>query len=295
MSRFGQSILAALVVLAASGVFAADIYRCAEGGKVEYSDRPCKGGTANAVVPTPSDRRPGGTRPGDEPLPQHQTFTHDGFEWKVISARTFRVLGSDTNPQRPANNTFVVVELELKNVSDKPRYHGSTKLLGNGTQYSPSHTAYAKHQMGYGDNESTKFEPGVTMKTFVAFDAGITNEYVLLIESWMGDARAKVRVIPTVGRSAGDNAARAAPSATPPSRPDPDAQERAAKAGERRFVRYGDPSANLGARLGSPDSKEYQDGGECWIYGPTPNDAQTRTRICFKRGVVYDVQRTVQR
>jgi len=74
-----------------------------------------------------------------------------------------------------------------------------------------------------------------------------------------------------------------------------DAQERAAKAGERRFITNGTSSANLRARLGPPDATEYEGGGECWIYEPSPNDQQTRRRICFKDGVVYDVQRTIQR
>lgn len=71
--------------------------------------------------------------------------------------------------------------------------------------------------------------------------------------------------------------------------------ERANKAGERRFVSKGAPSSDLLRRLGPPQSKDYVNGGECWNYSPDVQDSQTRTRICFANGIVYDVERSIQR
>lgn len=298
-SRLLKLTLAVLAALASAGALGADIYRCTVDGKTEYTDRPCKDGTFAAVVPSQSDGRPAGsTAPpsAEKVLAQHQPFTHDGFQWKVLSAQTFPALGPDSDPQASAKGTFVVVEFQLKNVSGTPRYYGEMKLLGNGTQYASSHEPYAKYQLGYDSNHSTKFEPGVTLKTFVVFDAADANEYILLVESrGGGDVRTKVRVAPVAGESALADSSNAATGASTLSASELEARERAEKAGERRFVKKGAPSATLRARLGPPDEKQYESGGQCWIYLPAPEDTETLTRICFADGVVYEVKRTIER
>lgn len=131
-----------------------------------------------------------------EILSQYQTFNHDGFEWKITNVRRFSSLGSESNPQKPSNGTFIVVELQLKNISSKPRYYGKMTHLSNGTQYPQSSMiVYAKEQLGYDYNSSTIFEPGSTLKTYEVFDAGFSSNGILLIEErGVGSARKKVKI-----------------------------------------------------------------------------------------------------
>jgi hypothetical protein len=86
------------------------------------------------------------------------------------------------------------------------------------------------------------------------------------------------------------------PSAT---RAELEAQERADKAGERRFVLKGAPAAGLIGRIGVPEAKQFvpvgRTFGECWFYSPARLDPQTQTTICFSGGEVYEVTRTIQR
>lgn len=126
---------------------------------------------------------------------QYQSFDFDGFNWKVLSVKRLPQIGSGANPQKPTNGIFVVVELRVKNISEKARYYGSSLLLGGGTQFpASSKSVYLKEVMGYDDNNSTKFEPGSTLKTYMVFDANFSTDFVLLIKEWMGEQRAKVRI-----------------------------------------------------------------------------------------------------
>lgn len=126
---------------------------------------------------------------------QYQSFDFDGFNWKVLSVKRLPQIGSETNPQMPKNGTFVVVELQAKNISGKARYYGSSLLLGGGTQFpASSKSHYLEEFMGYRDNQSTKFEPGSTLKTYMVFDANFSTDFVLLIKAWVGESQAKVRI-----------------------------------------------------------------------------------------------------
>lgn len=71
-----------------------------------------------------------------------------------------------------------------------------------------------------------------------------------------------------------------------------DAQVRADKAAERKYVRPGWSKGRVLAGLGPPDRKQFV-GGEAWIYLPTPNDRQTATTIMFEYDRVFDVRRDV--
>jgi hypothetical protein len=81
---------------------------------------------------------------------------------------------------------------------------------------------------------------------------------------------------------------------TPPPAPDPlqsltvseiEERERAAKAGERRFLREGMTQEDVRGRLGPPLERRIKQFGwgtaECWMWPPTPRDVQTRTTACF--------------
>jgi hypothetical protein len=126
---------------------------------------------------------------------QYEAFDFDGFNWKVLSVKRLPEIGRATDPQKPVNGTFVAVELQLKNISDKPRYYGSGILLGNNTQYpSSSKSHYLKEQMGYADNKYTQFQPGSVLKTYTVFDAGFSSEYILLHKEWSGDRQVKIRI-----------------------------------------------------------------------------------------------------
>ncbi len=99
--------------------------------------------------------------------------------------------------------------------------------------------------------------------------------------------------------AAGDPPAPTQQLARTATRAELEAQERADKAGERRFVLRGAPAAMLIGRLGPPEAKQYvsvgRNFGECWYYSPTHLDPQTETTICFSGGEVYEVRRTIQR
>jgi hypothetical protein len=83
-----------------------------------------------------------------------------------------------------------------------------------------------------------------------------------------------------------------------PTKAERDAQERAAKAAERKHVTVGMRlnQADVRARLGEPDRKQHGGGMELWTYLPADLDYQTRTTIKFRRdGTVFDVERVIQR
>lgn len=124
----------------------------------------------------------------DKILSQYQTFKFDGFEWEIIKVKKFSYLGSESSPQKPSNGVFIVVEIQLKNISKEAKYYGSMTLLSNGTQYPQSSMeVYAKYQLGYESNSSTKFEPGSTLKTYAVFDAKSSYKAILLIEGRIGN------------------------------------------------------------------------------------------------------------
>lgn len=131
----------------------------------------------------------------EEVVDRYRSFIFDGFQWRLMSVKRFDRLGPDSNPQKPENGSFVLVEFELKNVSGKPRYYGSMVLVGGGTQFpSSSVKVYAKEQMRYESNGSTQFEPGVSLKTYEVFDAKFFSDYVLVIKEWVGSRRIRLKI-----------------------------------------------------------------------------------------------------
>ncbi len=100
---------------------------------------------------------------------------------------------------------------------------------------------------------------------------------------------------PSANTSANPNPVAVA-QAPEPSKEEIDGRERAAKAGERRFVRENTPLTEVRQRIGEPDSKEMRDAGECWYYAPTPLDSQTSTTLCFDlSGYLFRVDRKIER
>lgn len=77
---------------------------------------------------------------------------------------------------------------------------------------------------------------------------------------------------------------------------DLEAQIRAERAGERKFLGSGIHQADVLNRIGEPDSKALSGIVECWIYNPTKLDWQTSTKICFGlEGTAISVDRRVAR
>jgi len=84
-----------------------------------------------------------------------------------------------------------------------------------------------------------------------------------------------------------------------PSRADLEAQERAEKAKERRFVSDNSRLSRdqVRERLGEPDNKSFANGAEIWIYRPDLGDPATETRISFDiySGELIRLDRTIRR
>jgi len=70
-----------------------------------------------------------------------------------------------------------------------------------------------------------------------------------------------------------------------------EAQERADKAGERRFVRAHWSRGRVLDAIGPPERNI--NNGESWIYMPTTKDIQTVTTVVFDGDYVFDVKRDV--
>jgi hypothetical protein len=88
----------------------------------------------------------------------------------------------------------------------------------------------------------------------------------------------------------------AQPVTPQPTRAELEAQDRATKAGERKFIRKGALRSDVVARIGVPDARSLDTGSECWYYGAVPGDHQTSTEICFDLGgPVQSVRRGVVR
>ena len=84
-----------------------------------------------------------------------------------------------------------------------------------------------------------------------------------------------------------------------PTREEIEAQERSAKAGERKFVTNSSRLSReqMRARLGEPDQKSFANGLESWVYQPSLGDPWTETRILFDpvSGESLQVDRIVRR
>ena len=125
------------------------------------------------------------------------SFSFDGFQWRVLNAYRFHYGGSRRFPERPKNGMFVVVEFELQNTFDVPRYHGDMVLVGQGTQFRSEPVSW-EEELGYQHNWATEFEPGSRLKTYVTFDATLSREFILLVKQERGDGRVKVQIGPPI-------------------------------------------------------------------------------------------------
>jgi hypothetical protein len=127
---------------------------------------------------------------------RRERFALDGFEWSIVNVRAFSELGSSYNPQHPTNGLFIVVELEVTNLSNKAKFiHSNLVLTANGRQYeSSSKSVYAKDQMHYDDGRSVNIEPGVTHKTYYVFDAKQYSNYKLIMRGFLSEERAEKEI-----------------------------------------------------------------------------------------------------
>lgn len=209
---------------------AAGVYRCTEGGKSIYSDKPCpSSATASVAIPVPSSR-------GDDPS------------------------ASAINPQHESNMGRVVVgqtPVQVEMAWGKPR----TKNIDTGSSGRTEQWVYER-------------QDGTV---YVYFRGGRVASY---------SQNQSVKPIAQESR----------PDPTPRfvSRAELEAQERADKAGERKFISVGTGSGRVLAKIGEPESKTFNGLTECWHYSPTKLDQQTVTSVCLDGGRVYDVQRTVK-
>ena len=216
-----------MVLCAGLAPFAsAEIYRCTDGGKTVYSDRPCQGGTeATVAVPPPSTLTPG---PSD---PQREASLG-----RIVIGQT--PLQVETAWGRPASKSI--------DTTNSGRSEQWIYQRANGTAY-------------------------------VYFRSGVVSSYY--------ESNDRANVPGTVS------------AITPlPTQAEIDAQVRADKAGERRFLGDGIHQSVVLNRIGEPDSKSFSGIVECWIYTPTRLDAQTTTQICFGLdGTVINIERRVAR
>lgn len=127
---------------------------------------------------------------------QGDTITFDDFEWTIENVYLKDSVGREENLQYPKNKHFLIIEVNVKNLSSNPKYMGYPSLLIGDQQFDSSSTAkvYGEYQLGY-EAKNTPWEPGTQSKTFFGFDiSDIGNKPVTLLltpYSW-GDQRAKV-------------------------------------------------------------------------------------------------------
>ena len=126
---------------------------------------------------------------------QNDSFDFDGFHWNILNVYRIKKIGRKSNLQRPKNDSFLIIEVELKNVSSKPRYYGDFILLAGEDQYDDDSTVsvYAKYLFNYKCKDSTVFEPGSKLKTFFGFDVKYSSKYTLLIKGW-GTSGKRIKV-----------------------------------------------------------------------------------------------------
>lgn len=177
-----------------------EIYRCVSGDQVQYLNSPCPTNTEQQGILKSIEIKENLQKEKQEAdenglLSQFKDFDFDGFNWDIVKVTCMPEIGNDYNLQEPEFDTWVIIEMRLKNISKVPRHYGSMVLLANGTQYpSSSKSVYARYNLNYKDNDFTSFEPGSTLNTFVVFDAGKSKDYILLIKSRWGDKRIKVKI-----------------------------------------------------------------------------------------------------
>lgn len=128
-------------------------------------------------------------------LKQPATFDFDGFRWTILNVYKLSKIGSSSNLQYPKNGKFLVIEAEVKNISEKSKYYGSSLLTSGEDQYSEDSTVsvYGSYFFNYDANDSTKFEPGSKLKTFFGFDVKDSKDpYTLILNGWFADKPMKV-------------------------------------------------------------------------------------------------------
>jgi hypothetical protein len=226
--RLTERLVGVILVAAVSSLASAEVYRCTEGGKTVYSDRPCQGGgtaTTVAVPPPPNAATPGAIDPQRE-------------------ARLGRIVIGQTPPQ---------VEMAWGSPTSK---NIDTTSSGRSEQWV------------YERADGT---------AYVYFRSGVVSSY--------SESKGGANVPRTDS-----------PAAPPPTQAEIEAQVRADKAGERRFLGSGIHQSAVLNRIGEPDSKSLSGIVECWTYNPTRLDAQTATQICFGLdGTVIGIERRVAR
>jgi hypothetical protein len=220
-----RCIAAAIFAACAYSIASAEVFRCTEGGKTVYSDRPCQADAATTVLVPPRSTDPVAINP------QHEAN-----------------LGRLAIGQTPLQVEMVWGRPKAKNIDT-----GSSGRTEQWVYERPDGTFY------------------------VYFRGGLVSNYSQQSEG---------------ARVPGNDP----PVLREPTQAEIDAQIRADKAGERRFIGDGIHQSVVLSRIGEPDSKIVGVIVECWLYNATRLDAQTNTKICFGLdGTVINVERLVAR
>lgn len=190
--------LAAAIAIIAVSPAQAEIFQCKVAGKIQISRHPCSESaeqvTLNIKEKYPSPEVEVVT---DRPtVEQKSPFVFDNFKWTVTNVYTFRALGSDTNPQHPKAEAFIIVEMEIQNLGKEARHINNTMvILAHGKQFEDALMGvYAKYNMNYDDGAYTKIEPGITKKIYKTFDGSKEAAYELIIREPSGNGSVGVNI-----------------------------------------------------------------------------------------------------
>lgn len=158
-----------------------------EGGDVERIKKPI---TIPAVDPVAVEE--------DVVYEQTDIVEFDDFEWEILNVYRVDQVGSESNPQYPQNEYFLLIEAELKNTSDEAKYNGDPILIVGDEQFDHSITAevYGQYFFDYSTKQS-QFEAGTRSTTFFGFDVPEIEgeELTLILKSWsVNDDRAKISI-----------------------------------------------------------------------------------------------------
>ncbi len=123
------------------------------------------------------------------------SFEFDGFYWNILGVYKVGALGRPSDLQHPSNDYYLIIEAELKNISNEPRYYGNFVLLAGDQQYENSSTVcvYGKYFFGYECKHLTMYESGSRLRTYFGFDVKSAREYTMILKSF-GGARTREQV-----------------------------------------------------------------------------------------------------